>query len=83
MREVISRAPPSDSTRLMGAFILLSLTLLSAAVGFGVGVFVDFPTSVLGVLLAAAFAAIAGMAMTYHRMFHEHRIVLEYDEDLW
>ncbi|MFB6069974.1 MAG: hypothetical protein ABEJ76_03045 [Halanaeroarchaeum sp.] len=83
MREVISRTPTSDSSLLMGGFITLSLVLLSAAIGFAVGVFVDLSTTVLGVLLAVSFASIAGMTVTYHRMFHDHRIVLEYDEDLW
>ena len=68
---------------MMGLFIVLSLVLMSASIGFGVGVFIDLSTTILGVLLAVSFASIAGMAMLYHRLFHEHRIVLEYDEDLW
>ncbi|MFB6081747.1 MAG: hypothetical protein ABEJ67_02890 [Halanaeroarchaeum sp.] len=83
MRDVISRAPATDDSRLMGAFIVLSLVLTSAAIGFGVGVFIDLSTAVLGVLLALSFISIAGMTLTYHRLFHDHRIFIEYDEDLW
>ena len=83
MREVISSVPPSDSPALLTGFITLSLVLASASITFGVGVFLDFSTTILGVLLATSFAAISGMTLLYHRMSHEHRIVIEYDEDLW
>lgn len=83
MREVISRVPPSDSSMLVGAFITTSLVLMAAAVGFGAGIFIGVSTPVLGSLLAVSFASLAVMAVLYHRLFHEHRIVLEYDEDLW
>lgn len=83
MREVISRVPPSDSSILMGGFITASLVLMGAAIGFGVGIFLDFSTQVIGSLLAISFASLAVMVLTYHRLFHDHRIVIEYDEDLW
>ncbi|MGM0397619.1 MAG: hypothetical protein ACQEQY_01365 [Halobacteriota archaeon] len=83
MREVISRVPSSDSTMLEGAFIAVSLLLTAAAIGFGAGIFLDASTQVLGTLLAVSFASIAVMAVLYHRLFHDHRIVIEYDEDLW
>lgn len=83
MREVLSRVPPSDSTLLEGAFITVSLVLAGAAIGFGAGIFLEFGTAILGTLLAVSFASIALMALLYHRLFHEHRILIEYDEDLW
>ena len=83
MHEVISRVGPSDSPRLFGGFIVLSLVLAVASIGFAVGIFLEFATTVLGVLLALAFASLGGMVLTYHRLFHPHRIVLEYDDDLW
>ncbi|MFB6093397.1 MAG: hypothetical protein ABEJ77_00450 [Halanaeroarchaeum sp.] len=83
MREVISRAEPSDSPWTMTAFIAASLVLAGAGVGFATGIFAGFSTPILGLALVLAFASIATMALTYHRLFHEHRIVLEYDEDLW
>ena len=83
MREVISRVPPSDSELVVGAFIALSLTLMIGAITFAAGIFANFSTPALGVALAVMFASIGGMALTYHRMFHDHRIILEYDEDLW
>lgn len=83
MREVISSVPPTDSSYVMGGFISLSLVLAMAGLGFGGGVLLGTSTTILGVLLAIAFASIAGMAVLYHRLFHEHRIVIEYNEDLW
>lgn len=83
MHEVISRVEPSDSQALMAGFILLSLLLMVSAIGFAAGIFLDVTTSVLGVLLALSFGSIGGMILTYHRLFQEHRIVLESDEDLW
>ncbi|MFW6003723.1 MAG: hypothetical protein ACOCPT_04820 [Halanaeroarchaeum sp.] len=83
MREVISRAAASDSTPLEGAFIAVSLLLTGAAIGFGAGIFLEVSTPVLGTLLALSFAAVAVMAVLYHRLFYDHRIVIEYDEDLW
>lgn len=83
MREVISRAAASDSTTLEGAFIAVSLLLTGAAIGFGAGIFLEVSTPVLGTLLALSFAAVAVMAVLYHRLFYDHRIVIEYDEDLW
>lgn len=83
MHEVLSRVEPSDSPRLFGAFIVLSLVLAAASIGFAIGIFLEVTTMVLGVLLALAFASLGGMVLTYHRLFHAHRIVMEYDEDLW
>lgn len=83
MREVISRVPPSDSAMLMGGFITASLVLMTAGIGFGTGVLLGFSTPVIGSLLAISFASLAVMVLTYHRLFHAHRIVIEYDEDLW
>lgn len=83
MREVISRQPPADSSTLMGAFITVSLVLIAASIGFAAGVFLDVSTPVLGTTLAVAFASLAGMVLLYHRLFQDHRIVIEYDEDLW
>ncbi|MFW5918780.1 MAG: hypothetical protein ACOCSF_01110 [Halanaeroarchaeum sp.] len=68
---------------LMGGFITASLALMTTGIGFGAGVVLGFSTQVIGSLLAVAFASLAVMALTYHRLFHEHRIVIEYDEDLW
>jgi len=83
MREVLSRAPPSDSSVLMGAFITISLVLMGAGLGFGAGILLGASTAVIGSLLAVSFASLGAMALLYHRLFHDHRIVLEYDEDLW
>lgn len=83
MREIISRVPPSDSSTVTGAFIALSLVLVGASTGFAAGIFLEVSTPVLGTTLAIAFASLAGMTLLYHRLFHEHRIIVEYDEDLW
>ena len=83
MREVISSVPPTNSPTLQGAFILTSLVLTGAALGFAAGVLLGLSTAVLGTLLATAFLSIALMAILYHRLFHEHRMMLEYDEELW
>lgn len=83
MHEVISRVGPSDSPVLLGAFILLSLVLTVSSLGFAIGIFLELTTMVLGVLLALSFASLGGMVLSAHRMFHDHRIVLEYDEELW
>lgn len=83
MHEVISRVEPSDSPVLLGGFILLSLLLTVSSIGFAVGIFLELSTMVLGVLLALSFASLAGMILSVHRMFQPHRIVLEYDEELW
>lgn len=83
MHEIISRVEPANSPRLLGGFILLSIGLTVASIGFAAGIFLEFTTTALGVLLAIAFASIGGMILTAHRLFQEHRIVLEYDEDLW
>ncbi len=83
MHEVISRVEPSDSSALMAGFILLSLLLTVSSIGFAIGIFLELTTTVLGVLLALAFGSLGGMVLAYHRLFQEHRIVLEYDEDLW
>ena len=83
MREVISRTPPTDSSTVLGAFITLSLVLIGASAGFATGIFLEVSTPVLGTTLAIAFASLAGMVLLYHRLFHDHRIVIEYDEDLW
>lgn len=83
MHEIISRVEPADSPGLFAGFILLSIGLTAASIGFAAGIFLNFTTTVLGVLLAVAFASIGGMILTAHRLFQEHRIVLETDEDLW
>ncbi|MDZ7850826.1 MAG: hypothetical protein U5K70_08570 [Halodesulfurarchaeum sp.] len=83
MHEIISRVEPADSPRLLAVFILLSIVLSVASIGFAAGIFLEFTTTVLGVLLALAFASMGGMVLSYHRLFQEHRIVLESDEDLW
>ena len=83
MHEVISEVEPSSSSKIYGAFIVLSLILAAASIGFAVGVFLPLATMYLGVLLAVAFASMGGMILAYHRLFHPHRIVLEYDDDLW
>ena len=83
MHDVISRVEPSDSPLLMAVFISLSLVLAVSAIGFGAGVFLGLSTTLLGVALALAFASLGGMVLCYHRLFHPHRIVVEYDEELW
>ena len=83
MHEVLSRVEPTDSPLLQGVFILLSLLLTVSAVGFAAGIFLEASTTVLGVALAISFGSLAGMVLTYHRLFHPHRIVLESDEELW
>lgn len=83
MHEIISRVGPADSPGLLAGFILLSITLTVGSIGFAAGIFLEFTTTILGILLAVSFASIGGMILTYHRLFQEHRIVLEYDEDLW
>lgn len=83
MHEIISRVEPSDSSLLMAGFILLSLVLFVSAIGFAAGVFLGVSTTVLGVTLALTFASLGGMVLSYHRLFQPHRIVLEYDEELW
>lgn len=83
MHEVLSRRAASDSQRLLGGFILLSLLLAGVSIGFAVGIFLELSAAILGVLLATAFASMGGMVLAYHRLFHDHRIVLEHGEDLW
>lgn len=83
MHEVISRVEPADSPGLLGAFIVFSLLLTVSALGFAAGVFLGASTTVLGVALALSFASLGGMVLTYHRLFQAHRVVLEYDEELW
>ena len=83
MHEVISETPPTTSGKYVFAFVALSIGLLLAGVTFAYGVFAGISQTILGVVLAAGFALLAGMIMTYSRMMAPHRIVLERDEDLW
>lgn len=84
MREIVSAAPPSPtSRRLTGLFVLLALGLIWVSLAFVIEVFGVGSTPVLGVNLAAGFALIALLAVVYYRLFVPHRIVLEADEDLW
>lgn len=83
MSEVISRVKHTESPRVFGGFILLSLLLAGSSIGFAVGIFLEVTTTILGVLLAVAFVAMGGMVLAYHRLFHDHRIVIESGEDLW
>ncbi|MEF8771195.1 hypothetical protein [Halodesulfurarchaeum sp.] len=83
MHEVISRVEPSDSSILLGGFIVLSLLLTVSSIGFAIGIFLEMETMVLGVLLALSFASLGGMVLAVHRLFYPHRIVLEHDEELW
>lgn len=83
MHEIISEAAPSTSGKHVFAFIALSIGLLLDGVVFAVGVFTGMDQTYLGIILAAGFLMLAGMVLLYDRMTTAHRIVLEYDEDLW
>jgi hypothetical protein len=83
MHEIISEAPPSTSGKHVFAFIALSIGVILVGVVFAFGVFTGMNQTYLGVVLAAGFAILAGMLVLYDRMSTAHRIVLEYDEDLW
>jgi hypothetical protein len=83
MAEVLSRVAAADSDGLVAGFVLLSLVLAAASIGFAVGVFLEVGAAVLGSLLAAAFASMGGMVLAYHRLTHDHRIVHEHGEELW
>jgi predicted outer membrane lipoprotein len=83
MTEVLSRVPAADSDGLVAGFVLLSLVLAGASIGFAIAIFLELGALILGVLLAAAFAALGGMVLAYHRLSHDHRIVREHGEELW
>lgn len=83
MIEVISEAAPSTSGKHVFGFIALSIGLILVGVVFAFGVFTGMDQTILGVVLSAGFAMLAGMVLLYDRMSSAHRIVLESDEDLW
>lgn len=83
MHKVISEAPASTSGKLVFAFIALSIGLMGVGVAFAFGVFTGMSQTLLGVVLSAGFAMLAGMLLLYDRMSTPHRIILEKDEDLW
>lgn len=83
MHEIISEVAPSTSGKHVFAFIALSIGLMGAGLVFAVGVFTGMAQTYLGIVLAAGFLMLAGMLLLYDRMSTPHRIVLEYDEDLW
>lgn len=89
MHEIISEAESSTSGRHVFVFIAASLGLVLAAVVFVYGVFAGFVSDpatnqmYLGVVLSGAFALLAVILYLYFRMLAPHRIVLEYDEELW
>lgn len=84
MREVISEAGPSESSRLLTIlFVILGIALIWVSIAFTIEVFGPANPTVLGVNLAAGFAIIGLMMIVYYRLFVPHRFVLERDEDLW
>ncbi|MFB6268031.1 MAG: hypothetical protein ABEI31_10255 [Halodesulfurarchaeum sp.] len=83
MNEEVSTAAPSTSGRLVAAFITFSVALFVVGVAFAGGVVMGLSQTVLGVVLAIGFALLAGMLLLYYRMTAPHRILVEYDEELW
>ena len=83
MIEVISETKPSTSGLGVAAFVALSLGLTVVGLGFAYGVIAGVSQTLLGVVLSAGFAILAAMLVLYSRLSTPHRIVLEYDEDLW
>jgi hypothetical protein len=89
MNDIISQAEASTSGRHVFVFVAASLGLLAVGLAFAYGVFAGFVSdpatnqTYLGVILAVGFALLGVMLYLYFRMAVPHRIVLEYDEDLW
>lgn len=89
MHEIVSEAEASTSGKHVFVFIAASLSLFVLALAFAYGVlfgFVSEPATnqtYLGVVLGLGFAMLAVIVYLYFRMTAPHRIVLEYDEDLW
>ncbi|MFB6165330.1 MAG: hypothetical protein ABEJ31_09250 [Haloarculaceae archaeon] len=84
MREIVDVSAPTDRRRLATVvYVVLSLALVFVAIQFTREVFGAGDPTVLGLDLAMGFALIGLMALAYYRLFLEHRLVLERDEDLW
>ena len=89
MHEIVSEAKASTSGKHVFVFIAASLGLFVLALAFAYGVlfgFVSEPATnqtYLGVILGLGFGTLAVIVYLYFRMTVPHRIVLEYDEDLW
>ncbi|MFB6153315.1 MAG: hypothetical protein ABEJ27_03590 [Halodesulfurarchaeum sp.] len=83
MHEEVSAAGPSTSGRQVAAFITFSIGLFLVGLAFAGGVVIGLSQTLLGVLLAIGFALLGGMTLLYYRMTASHRILLEYDEELW
>lgn len=83
MREIVSEAPPSASRRLFALAVVLSLSLIWVGFAIVLEVFGAANPLVLGLNVGIGFAVMALLALTYYRLFHPHRIVIERGEDLW
>lgn len=89
MNEIISEATASTSGKHVFVFVAASLGLFVVGLAFAYGVLVGFVSdpatnqTYLGVVLGSGFALLAVIVYLYFRMTAPHRIVLEYDEDLW
>ncbi|MFB6113349.1 MAG: hypothetical protein ABEJ58_04510 [Halodesulfurarchaeum sp.] len=83
MHEVVSEAEATHSSTVAIAFIALSLALFLVGVAFAAGVFLGASQTVLGLVLTAGFAMVPVVLVLYHRLTRPHRVLLEYDEDLW